>query len=58
MIRYLNDEIARMVSLAPDRLIGLGAVPLQDVDAAIRELDYVLGTLKFSGVEIASHVKL
>ena len=56
MIRYLNDEIARMVTLAPDRLIGLGAVPLQDVDAAIRELDYVLGTLKFSGVEIASHV--
>ena len=56
MIRYLNDEIARMVSLAPDRLIGLGAVPLQDVDAAIRELDYVLGTLKFPGVEIASHV--
>src|SRR5436190_6404778 len=56
LIRYLNDEIARMITLAPDRLIGLGAVPLQDVDAAIRELDYVLGTLKFSGVEIASHV--
>ena len=56
MIRYLNDEIARMVSLAPERLIGLGAVPLQDVDAAIRELDYALGTLKFPGVEIASHV--
>src|SRR5688572_13757877 len=56
MIRYLNDEIARMVTLAPDRLIGLGAVPLQDVDAAIRELEYVLGTLKFPGIEIASHV--
>ena len=56
MIRYLNDEIARMVTLAPDRLIGLGAVPLQDVDAAIRELEYVLDTLKFPGVEIASHV--
>ena len=56
MIRYLNDEIARMVTLAPDRLIGLGAVPLQDVDAAIRELEYVLDTLKFPGIEIASHV--
>jgi aminocarboxymuconate-semialdehyde decarboxylase len=56
LIRYLNDEIARMITLAPDRLIGLGAVPLQDVDAAIRELEYVLDTLKFSGVEIASHV--
>src|SRR3954471_17294469 len=25
LIRYLNDEIARMISLAPDRFIGLGA---------------------------------
>ena len=56
LIRYLNDEIARMVALAPDRLVGLGAVPLQDVDAAIRELEYVLDTLKCPGVEIASHV--
>src|SRR5205085_7139936 len=55
LIRYLNDEIARMVGLAPERFIGLGAVPLQDVDAAIRELEYCK-SLKFSGVEIASHV--
>jgi aminocarboxymuconate-semialdehyde decarboxylase len=56
LIRYLNDAIAAMVERAPQRLVGLGAVPLQDVDAALRELDYVAKTLKFSGVEIASHV--
>jgi len=56
LIRYLNDEIAAMVERAPDRLIGLGAVPLQDVDAAIRELEYVTGSLGFPGVEIASHI--
>src|SRR5438067_3115389 len=55
MCRYLNDEVAHMVGEAPARFIGLGAVPLQDVDAAIRELEYCK-TLKFSGVEIASHV--
>src|SRR5258707_6170307 len=55
MVRYLNDQIAAMVAQAPARLVGLGAVPLQDVDAAIRELEYCK-TLKFSGVEIASHV--
>jgi aminocarboxymuconate-semialdehyde decarboxylase len=56
MIRYLNDQIAAMIERAPDRFVGLGAVPLQDVDSALRELEYVVKKLKFSGVEIASHV--
>jgi aminocarboxymuconate-semialdehyde decarboxylase len=56
LIRYLNEQIADMVALAPQRFIGLGAVPLQHVDSAIVELDYVTRKLKFAGVEIASHV--
>jgi len=56
LIRYLNDEIAAMVARAPERFVGLGAVPLQDVEAAIRELEYVVGSLGFAGVELASHV--
>jgi len=56
LIRYLNDEIAAMAARAPERFLGLGAVPLQDVDSAIRELEYVVSTLRFPGVEIASHV--
>jgi len=56
LIRYLNDEIAAMVARAPQRFVGLGAVPLQDVEAAIRELEYVVGSLGFAGVELASHV--
>lgn len=56
LIRYLNDEIAAMVARVPERFVGLGAVPLQDVDAAIVELHYLLKELRFAGVEIASHV--
>jgi aminocarboxymuconate-semialdehyde decarboxylase len=56
LIRYLNEQIAEMVALAPQRFVGLGAVPLQDVDSAILELDFVLKKLNFAGVEIASHV--
>ncbi|HEY8069291.1 MAG TPA: amidohydrolase family protein [Burkholderiales bacterium] len=56
LIRYLNEQIAEMIALAPQRFVGLGAVPLQDVDCAILELDFVLKKLNFSGVEIASHV--
>lgn len=56
MIRYLNDQIAAMIERAPDRFVGLGAVPLQDPDSSLRELEYVIKKLKFKGVEIASHV--
>src|SRR5256714_14611993 len=56
LIRYLNDQIAAMVARAPERFVGLGAVPLQDVDAAIFELQHLMKDLKLSGVEIASHV--
>jgi aminocarboxymuconate-semialdehyde decarboxylase len=56
LIRYLNDQIAAMVARAPERFVGLGAVPLQDVDAAIEELQFLQKQLRFAGVEIASHV--
>ena len=56
LIRYLNEQIAEMVTLAPQRFVGLGAVPLQDIDSALRELEFIVKNLKFCGVEIASHV--
>ena len=56
MCRYLNDVVAGMVAQAPTRFIGLGAVPLQDVDLAIAELDAALHTRGLTGVEIAGHV--
>ena len=54
LLRYLNESIAAMVNQAPAHFIGLGAVPLQDLDRAIRELEYVNNTLGFAGVEIAT----
>jgi aminocarboxymuconate-semialdehyde decarboxylase len=56
LVRYLNEQIAAMVARAPQRFVGLGAVPLQDVDAAIDELQFIQKELGFAGVEIASHV--
>ena len=56
MVRYLNEQIAAMIALSPKNFVGLGAAPLQDSDASLRELEFVMKTLKFAGVEIASHV--
>lgn len=56
LIRYVNDQIAEMVASSPGRFVGLGGVPLQDMDLALRELAYVTDELGFAGVELASHV--
>jgi len=56
MARYLNETTASMVAAAPDRLAGLGAVPLQDVDRAIAELDFLMHELGLSGVEIGGNI--
>jgi len=56
LCRYLNDEIAAMVRETPARFVGLGCVPLQDVDRAIGELEFLVRELGLSGVEIGTNV--
>lgn len=56
LTRHLNETIGRMVADYPQRFSGLGAVPLQDVDLAIRELHHAVKVLGLSGVEIGTNV--
>lgn len=56
LIRYLNEVSAAMVHDAQGVLLGLAAVPLQDVDAAIDELDHAVNSLGLVGVELGSHI--
>ena len=56
MTRYMNDVTAALVRQHPDRFAGLGSLPLDDVDAALAELDRVTGELELSGVMIGSNV--
>ena len=56
LLRYINDQIAEMVAVDGSRFVGLGAVPLQDVDRAIAELTRCVRDLGFAGVEIGSNV--
>lgn len=56
LLRHVNEQIAGMVATDPKRFSGLGAVPLQDVDMAIRELEHIVKVLGLSGVEIAPNV--
>ena len=56
LCHHLNDTVAAMVAEAPQRFTGLGAVPLQDVDLAITELDRLLHSTGLAGVELPSHI--
>lgn len=57
LLRYINDQIAEMVVQGGGRFAGLGAVPMQDLEAAIRELHRCVGELGFAGVEIGSNIE-
>ncbi len=54
--RIQNDNLATIVDRYPDRFVGLGTLPLQDVDASLLELDRVVDELGFRGVEICTSV--
>ncbi|CAG4917268.1 amidohydrolase family protein [Paraburkholderia gardini] len=54
--RYLNETLANMVAREPGRFSALGAAPLQDIDCAIRELEFAVGPLGLAGIEVGSNM--
>jgi aminocarboxymuconate-semialdehyde decarboxylase len=54
--RTINDGIADAVGKHPDRLVGMGTVPLQSTELAIAEMRRCVGDLGLRGIEISSNV--
>jgi aminocarboxymuconate-semialdehyde decarboxylase len=54
--RIGNDHVAATVTKKPDRLIGLGSVPLQDAALAAQEMERAVRELGLKGIVIASRV--
>jgi aminocarboxymuconate-semialdehyde decarboxylase len=54
--RFLNDHIAESVDKYPSNFIGIGTVPLQDIDLAIKEMERCITELKMPGLEIGSNI--
>lgn len=54
--KLLNDHIAGICDQHPSRFAGLGTIPLQSPDLAIKELERCVNELGLSGVQIGSHV--
>jgi aminocarboxymuconate-semialdehyde decarboxylase len=52
--RLVNEGIAELCSLRPDRLVGLGLVPLHHPALAVEELTHAVTNLGLRGVEIST----
>jgi aminocarboxymuconate-semialdehyde decarboxylase len=52
-----NDAIAALVATAPDRYVGAAAVPLQDPEAAAKELDRAVNQLGHRAVQIGARIE-
>jgi len=53
--RFLNDHIAELVQSFPKNYIGLGTVPMQDQDEAMKELERIK-SIGLVGIQIGSNI--
>ena len=52
---FLNDHIAELVQQYPKHYIGLGTIPMQDSDEAIKELERIK-SIGLVGIQIGSNI--
>lgn len=53
----VNNGIKEMVDTYPDRFIGMGTVPMQNIDLAVSELKRCVNDLGFRSVQIGSNIE-
>jgi aminocarboxymuconate-semialdehyde decarboxylase len=54
--RLVNDGYAELIAKHPSRFKGFASIPMDDPDAAVRELDRALGELRLQGVIVLSNI--
>jgi len=54
--RVVNDGMAAAAAAHPDRLVGMGTVPLQNAEMAVAEMRRCVQELDLRGIEISSNV--
>uniref|UniRef100_A0A8C5SHX6 2-amino-3-carboxymuconate-6-semialdehyde decarboxylase n=1 Tax=Laticauda laticaudata TaxID=8630 RepID=A0A8C5SHX6_LATLA len=56
LCQLLNNDLAATVKRHPKRFVGLGTLPMQAPDLAVKEMYRCVKELGFAGVQIGSHI--
>ena len=57
LAKLVNDEMAELVLKHPDRFVAaIACLPLNNVDAALKEIDRAIKDLKFRGIQIETPI--
>lgn len=57
LAKMANDQMAELVFRYPDRFVAaVAALPLNDIDASLREIDRAVNDLKFRGIQIFTNI--
>jgi len=56
LAKFLNDDIARTCEQHPLRYFGLGTLPMQNIDLAIKEMERCVKILGLKGFQIGSNI--
>ncbi|XP_036600464.1 2-amino-3-carboxymuconate-6-semialdehyde decarboxylase isoform X2 [Trichosurus vulpecula] len=56
LCQILNNDLAATVANYPKRFVGLGTLPMQAPDLAVKEMHRCVKELGFPGIQIGSHI--
>ncbi|XP_019656807.1 2-amino-3-carboxymuconate-6-semialdehyde decarboxylase isoform X2 [Ailuropoda melanoleuca] len=56
LCQLLNNDLAATVANHPRRFVGLGTLPMQAPELAVKEMERCVKELGFPGVQIGSHI--
>jgi len=51
-----NDNLAELVARHPDKFVAVASLPMNNIAAALKEIDRTIGKLKFKGVQIFTSI--
>ena len=57
LVKLFNDEVAELINKYPEKFVGaVAALPMNNIDAALKEIDRAINELGFKGVHIHTPV--